>query len=679
MKKIFSYRLWIEGLRRLRIAGFVTLGFVVANSVLVPLIYFVGGTITPADFGDIPFPGIISDPVILPAVMVAAPIMTLILFSFLNRRRSSDFFHALPYTRLCTIISFFASLLTWLFGIVIVSALLSAGSHAILGNGSLVPPIFKMLPGILILTFQICAGVTLGMSITGTLFSNLAVSALILYFPSFCAGVFNLTLTGNMSIIVPSRFPFTLVQRFNVLTSFSPLGLIQWGIAGSDVPNPLTDPRAWIYTLVLSAVFLALACAAFCLRKSEMAGRSAQNRTLNAIFRIAATMLVCVPICAIIFSDMINGSSIPFAVYVFLYTIALTVWIVWELITTKRWSRVAKTLPALGIVIALNVAIVLSFFAVRGAILSFRPEADDVKYARVKPDTQYGTVDMAEYALYLAKGDTVTDKDSLEILCRSLSETAEDEKRTGDYDYRDYSQYTVKEVEFVTATGAKSRNVRIKNSELTRIKYESAENVEELSVRIPDNVYFSDLPTGYGSESANDIIDSMRTELAGADPAEWFGFISGYSITYPESVLEISFSTENRMVSGLRVRVPLTTKFLPETTRLALEKIKEDDSVDWKEVKESLSENDDNTGYETVELFLYNEEKGWYESDYWYQLFYCEDVPSGDWFEDSKVEPGDSFAVFTVSQSDSPFVGQITVKITEEGLEKILEKKGING
>lgn len=52
---------------------------------------------------------------LLPLVStVAAPLLAWIAFSFLRRRNTSDFFHALPLTRSCAYVSVLAALLSWL-------------------------------------------------------------------------------------------------------------------------------------------------------------------------------------------------------------------------------------------------------------------------------------------------------------------------------------------------------------------------------------------------------------------------------------------------------------------------------------------------------------------------------------------------------------------------------------
>ncbi len=101
--RIFSYRLWAEGLRRLRIPGFIALGFIGVSAILVPASVFVETRLAYANSISDGFitPETAIHPGLVLLTFIVAPAMALTLFSFLNRRRSADFFHALPYSRVC--------------------------------------------------------------------------------------------------------------------------------------------------------------------------------------------------------------------------------------------------------------------------------------------------------------------------------------------------------------------------------------------------------------------------------------------------------------------------------------------------------------------------------------------------------------------------------------------------
>ena len=91
--------------------------------------------------------------ILFTAFPVLIPVMTLILFNFLNQRNASDFYHAIPDTRGTLYVSYCAAIMTWLLAIIGVSTLL--GIMAI----SLVPTYFVIwstLPKSLFIIISAC-------------------------------------------------------------------------------------------------------------------------------------------------------------------------------------------------------------------------------------------------------------------------------------------------------------------------------------------------------------------------------------------------------------------------------------------------------------------------------------------------------------------------------------------
>ena len=84
--KIFSYRLWVEGLRRLRIPGFIALGFIGISAILVPASVFVEARLAYAGSIRDSFitPETATHPGLVLLTFIVAPAMALTLFSFLT-------------------------------------------------------------------------------------------------------------------------------------------------------------------------------------------------------------------------------------------------------------------------------------------------------------------------------------------------------------------------------------------------------------------------------------------------------------------------------------------------------------------------------------------------------------------------------------------------------------------
>ncbi len=678
MKRFFSGKLWFEGVRRLRLMGFLTLGLCSVEALLVPLVYYVSGY---GPYSDETVSGLSAHPAVLFVFLVAAPVMTLITFSFLNKRRRADFYHALPFTRLSTFVSLFASVLTWLFGTVVVSSLISAGTNAALGQWELVAPVFRMMPGVFAASFLMCAGVALGTSVTGTLFSNISVSALILYLPGFFAAIFNAALSSEVTVLAPGHYPLSFIGRLNLLVAYSPLRVFAL-MEGEFAPS-LETPGAWAYTAALAAVYAVLAAVAFCRRKSETAERPAPSGIINAIYRTAVTMFICIPICALIFTDLENEIHTSAVFYVILYTVALTAWILWDLITSKSWKKVLKALSGLFVVIGLNVLLVLSLIAAKNAILAYEPAPADVSSVTMISDSSRDDTDMAAYARGKVGHGVVTDRRSVEILTDALSETVRSE-RDGTAPRSDYQggrgdTYSYVTARFSSPLGVRVRRFRIASGDLGRVVYESEDDAAPFSVILP-RANFVSVTEVHGYTDGDRIFKAAREELKEADPKAWYEFTDGYaSNNTPGSNIEMRISLPSGSGSG-EIRVPLSTKFTPRAIGEIIAEIKNDDTADagWlsKVAGDASSGKGEKLPWCCYNCYLCDPETGLYSCFFISQS----EIPplTDEDFRTDEIVPGDSFMQFEGFDPETGESKKITVALTDEGIEKFKTATEIN-
>ena len=558
--KIFSYRLWVEGLRRIRIPGFIALGFIGISAILVPASYFVEARFyTAGSIHDhIISPETATHPGLVLLTYIVAPAMALTLFSFLNKRRSADFFHALPYSRVCIFTSFFISIVAWLCFIAVSTSAVNLAAYAVFGFKGALLVILRMLPQVLIGSILAAASVTLAMTLTGTLFSNLTVSALILYFPKICAGLIAAGVTESTRIVPIEYFPVWRFLRYNLATSAPAFS--------ADPVDGKEMTIALIYSSVLAFVYFALSCVLFVKRKSETAERSAPNKAVQTVFRIAVTMVICMPVCALLLFNVTDDSYVVLIPVLFLYSAALTVWVLWELITTKRWINVLKSLPYLGIVVLLNVAVVLGMNAAKNAVLDFTPAPEEIKSVTVLRDENgyYSTYGMVEYADSLRGDKVITNADSVKTVSEVLAGTAKSIRNFGAYSYEidnDYYNATLR----IEST----RGVRYRELTFTSIQYRSlVGGIEDgptgEETKIPEEtvgrVNVPAMPEIMGEDASSRILSTMRDELKGADAHEWRDYL--LNVEYGATV-NVEFGT---VVNGyyMNIRVPLNRKFMPK-------------------------------------------------------------------------------------------------------------------
>lgn len=285
---------------------------------------------------------------------VVAPLMTLYLFSFLNKRSTSDFYHALPYTRPALYLSYGAAALTNTVGIFLITAFSSFGLHSLLTRYFVVEPsgFWSMLLTGTAAIILVIGAVLLAMSLTGNVLSNIIVTGLILFLPRTLLLLFRLFVLDNIPLL-PSRFyPFPF-GSYNLV-----FGMLESLFTG-EYDQIWSSSLYGIYTLCLGLLYLLLGLWAFCRRKSEAAGQNAPSRLLQTIYRLCIGFAVSIIPTLMLVSYRIDRKAVNsrngFILFV-LYLVAVLVYFLYELITTRKFKNLLKAMPALGILVLLNVA-----------------------------------------------------------------------------------------------------------------------------------------------------------------------------------------------------------------------------------------------------------------------------------------------------------------------------------
>ena len=129
-KTLFSFGIYKESMRRLRVIGFIALVFLLVvqmSPVIIGVVdYAMMGKTSQAptaeNFATLTW-------AMATVSTLVAPLMVLIAFSIFNKRASSDFYHALPYTRPCVFVSIMAAVYTWTAIISIVRGCSCRGRH----------------------------------------------------------------------------------------------------------------------------------------------------------------------------------------------------------------------------------------------------------------------------------------------------------------------------------------------------------------------------------------------------------------------------------------------------------------------------------------------------------------------------------------------------------------------
>lgn len=584
-KQFFSKGLYLEGLRQLKLIG-ILISVILSIIAILPPVGI--GIITlknlPQDEILIPTPinGAQMNPAILIVFLLVAPIMALSLFGFLNKRKASDFYHAIPHTRLSVFLSFYAAIMTWVIITILSSSLCAAVSYAVFPS-VYTPQYLGLLLYMLtcfIISILTVGGTLIAISVSGTISINVILAVLILYLPRIAVSVLNYSLLSSVPILSAGHnFPL-LESDYNLLISF----FIQIYKNNFTVED-LSNVHGLIYTAVLGLIYTILAAILFIRRKSESSEQSAPSKRLQATYRIIITMFICLFACAFLFSAIClkdTNTDDNILGIVVLYILSLIVYFAYELITTRKWKNLLKALPGLGIVICINVAMLGLLGGLRAYHLSFRPSADEIKYISVVNNySGYYEPTFYDY-IYSRIGTIKLDTpESKEIVANALSKNIDALKEYGPkYNYYSYAHTEVVPMTFKieTSSGSRYRTIYVTEEQKNLISTQLAEDQQyrDLFMNLPKpsvsyggfgSIYiFGNIGTytDLSSEQEKALVDTLQNEITSLGFEKWFECVSNtqyYQYTY------ISYLVDD---IG-RISVYINPTDLPKTYKLYLE------------------------------------------------------------------------------------------------------------
>ena len=252
--KLFDKNLYIEGLNQLKTAGLICfiislvgdiLSFI-SNCIMKYVAYLSGETDFNTIFSMINSEGedkffihSISCGVI--AIYIFTPVFTFMLFKFLFKRNSSDFYHSLSVRRETLFCTFSLSALTISIGIVTVCGLFSIITNGIilgvLDYSTILPNFLNIIAGCLLIQ----SAITIGCSVSGRLFPSLVTAAMIVFYPRIFMTALLYTIKLSTPIIDPTKFDMPLGNNYNVLTG--------------GIFNNFAEYKSVIYSVILARIY----------------------------------------------------------------------------------------------------------------------------------------------------------------------------------------------------------------------------------------------------------------------------------------------------------------------------------------------------------------------------------------------------------------------------------------
>lgn len=390
MNKVFSKGIYKEALSSLRICGAILLGIALIVTVLTMISYYSDWQrmkeISPVEYEIYaPYSTHYSISGILPFYVFAAGFaLPMCAFSFLNKRKTSDFYHALPYSRFALFFSTFAACATWV--LIITASVIGVEllGCAITGLGMY----YSLLPSVigvsLVGTIFVCSVCSLAMSLTGNAFSNIILFGLILFLPRYALFIAGATVQELAVIIPTGELGVFLDCTYNI-----PVGLFLSLFDMYPSQNTVYSSAApIIYTGVLLVLYTAAAAVLFSKRKSEVAGNSSQNRILQCVYRCATGL-----VAALLLPTLLLVSESPSTPQITtLVACSIVPFLLFELITTKSFKKMLRALPSYLIVVAITAVFAGAVHFGANAMLSKAPSQEDVDSIQIfkNESTLYG-------------------------------------------------------------------------------------------------------------------------------------------------------------------------------------------------------------------------------------------------------------------------------------------------
>lgn len=589
-KRIFSPRLYLDGIKQLRIIGILSTVALTFIGVITPFMRYLDtldDVITEFTANSVNYLEM-NLPIFL-LFCAIAPLMTLYLFSFLNKRDSSDFYHSIPETRQCIFLSFFAAIVTWLLFITVVSGTVITLSYAVL------PHLYTVnLSSVLLVSFNafsgallIAASVAIAMSVTGTVFSNVLVSLLLIFLPRMLIHIAVTAVSDALPLVHDLSFASVLNYEYNV-----PVGFV-FGLLFGNYERALAGSFSGVYTLIIALIFTVLALFLFTKRNSESAGQSAPNSFLQAVYRfLIGSVLTSVMVYGL-FDTVAQDESLDASMMgtlFLLFAVSVLLALAFQVITSHSFRRLHKY--AVSTIVSLLVFVGVYFGGIYGlyhATASFSPATDEIDSVRILNDSIYYRAE--EYFSAKTEKIEITNKEARRIVSDQLAyslnllETSRDR----------YWQSDLLTVPVAIKSGGTThlRNIRMSQEQLSAI-YDTVADTEDF------RAVYMDLPQTISSVYANErcsmdsaeenaVYQALVKEVQAIGFDKWFAIQSSmgdryedYAYTDPGNNSSVLTHLTFRLYEGMQwyeLRVPLDITVFPKTAQEYLQANEQLDDV----------------------------------------------------------------------------------------------------
>lgn len=374
MKNVFSVKLYLEGLKKIKLLGVAASIVVIVANALFPILTLLSLRSWNDRPSEIEVKSLLEHIPLGFFMMGFAILFVHAMFSYLNDRCRSDFYHALPQKRVCVFVSFGAAILSWMFGILVVSSLLNFILWMVIPDITVSFGVVIAAPLIYFAAAFLVAGfMAVAMTLTGTDMNNYLIFLLIFLIVRITGGTF-LSCAEEM---IPTFFVGASAFRFLKWEYFLPVTIL-FSMFENDI-SLLTSAGVIVYGVVLGVLLWIVAAWLYSIRRSEMAGKSAPNRFLQHVYRCAVSLPFFMWSLYWIEDESVSTAIVFFVM-------ALVVYFLYELLTTKKLKNLVGAIPVLLVPLVCCGIFVGSIALMGKAYDSVRPTPEEIESVAICSD-----------------------------------------------------------------------------------------------------------------------------------------------------------------------------------------------------------------------------------------------------------------------------------------------------
>lgn len=275
---------------------------------------------------------------------VAGAGLAIVGFSFLNKRSASDLYLGLPYRRSTLYWGIMLSILTWGAIILVVSLLMTAMSLS-MTNCLFLYSHLALLFAYWFIAFSLVAGaLALGQCLSGQWFFGLSWGLVLLFMGRYILFIAALYLEGNVSRNILWAHSGILNPSINFSTGF--LMDLLFAFTGVEQQSGFFYLGSYLYSLLVTALYMALGTLAFCKRKGELSGSSASSVKLQHLLSVL-TAFVPTILALYLYTEV--GTT---SVMMVLMVIGLLTFLGYELVASRSVKRTLTSILWYGAALA---------------------------------------------------------------------------------------------------------------------------------------------------------------------------------------------------------------------------------------------------------------------------------------------------------------------------------------